>query len=104
MRDEGEGGERKRRKRRKRAVAAEASARADDVQEASPPTTGELRAAKRLVKLSAALLLAGVALTATGETSLGPLVDAAGLLAGVLAAHRLGRTGQDEGPIPEGEA
>lgn len=103
MRDEGEGGERKRRKRRKRAAAAEASARADDVQQASPPT-GDLRAAKRLVKLSAALLLAGVALTATGETSLGPLVDAAGLLAGVLAAHRLGRTGQDEGPIPEGEA
>lgn len=103
MRDEGEGGERKRRKRRKRAVAAEASARADEVQEAAA-TTRDLRAAKRLVKLSAALLLAGVALTATGETALGPLVDAAGLLAGVLAAHRLGRTGQDEGPIPEGEA
>jgi len=103
MRDEGEGGDRKRRKRRKRAVAAEASARADEVRHASPPT-GDLRAAKRLVKLSGALLLAGVALTATGETSLGPLVDAAGLLAGVLAAHRLGRTGQDEGPIPEGEA
>lgn len=102
MRDEGEGGDRKRRKRRKR--AAEASARADDVREAPPPAMGDLGAAKRLVKLSAALLLAGVALTATGETSLGPLVDAAGLLAGVLAAHRLGRTGQDEGPIQEGEA
>ena len=59
--------------------------------------SADVRGARRLAMLSSIGLCVGVALTATGELTIGPLIDAASLAAAILAAHKLGRTGPDPG-------
>lgn len=62
-----------------------------------PANEGDLAYAdaKRWVGGAAALLLAGVALVATGDTTLGPWVTVAGMATAALGAHKLGRSGPE---------
>lgn len=51
------------------------------------------RQARRTAKLAVVAMLSSIALNATGDVTLGPPLGAAGLLLGLYAAHKLGRTG-----------
>ena len=48
--------------------------------------------ARRVAKVAVAALLSSIALNATGEALVGPVLGAAGLVLGLYAAHKLGRT------------
>ena len=50
---------------------------------------------KRWTAAAAVLLLVGVGLVATGETSVGPFATVAGMATAIWGAHRLGRSGPD---------
>lgn len=56
-----------------------------------------LAKAKRLLGGAAAGMLTGIALTAMGETTLGPWIAVLAMALGIGAAHTIGRCGPDPG-------
>jgi Flp pilus assembly protein TadB len=59
-------------------------------------TTAAFLEAKKWVLGAAVLLLAGVALVAIGDATLGPWLTVAGMATALWGAHRLGRSGPDD--------
>ncbi len=54
--------------------------------------------ARRVAKIAVAAMLSSIAINATGDVTLGPPLGAFGLLLGLYAAHKLGRTGGQRSP------
>ncbi|MCC6647249.1 MAG: hypothetical protein IT374_16955 [Polyangiaceae bacterium] len=49
--------------------------------------------ARKAAKVAVVAMLSSIAMNATGEATVGPWLGAAGLVLGLYAAHKLGRTG-----------
>lgn len=57
--------------------------------------------ARKLASAAVVALLSSVAINATGEATVGPVIGAAGVLLGLYAAHKLGRaSGVPTKPLP----
>lgn len=57
----------------------------------SDPDTRAYGQARRLASTAVAALLSSVAINATGETTVGPLLGTLAIVLGLYAAHKLGR-------------
>ena len=57
------------------------------------PSQPEFLVARRNFGLAAVVLAVGIALSATGETTLSPYVSVGALLLGIWSVHKLGRSG-----------